>query len=190
MATTRFVYRSGAKDILEEFEKCSEDQRKWRRKSRRLINSWFPELDRATRKEMVVVYTAGWGNVTWLGVSCPWGKRREILEAHPEWKEDKDGHLTPRLSDKEGKKIKAIMADNPMPNIRQRLRGMPSHIFTGMSSMQPGVDFLDGKVYVIWSCQLDGDDETKGFDPKTWRPVKLSEYYRLIEKRDEAEKTA
>lgn len=87
---------------------------------------------------------------------------------------------TPTGKTKEGKKLrsqmKAILWNDP------ELPGMPSFAFSGTGFGSPGVEHLEGAVYVKWSeASVESVKKSPDFNASIWERIKPSEYWLVKE---------
>ncbi|MEW9530733.1 hypothetical protein [Microbispora sp. NPDC049125] len=95
------------------------------------------------------------------------------------WRFDhKRGCLVPRLTSAEGKRIAAELAELRKPDPREAAPGMPKNILASGQFMTCGMDLMEGAVYAWWPDSI----PVEQVDLTLWEPVKLSEYYALVER--------
>lgn len=121
-----------------------------------------------------LMLSSGFGGERPLGVSVE-GYNNEVPDG---WRLDrKHWILLPYRKTPRGKKIAAAMEALQWRDHRSDLIGMPSHLFTGWAWCVPGIEMHDGAMFAIWP----DEGPTEGIDLAIWEPVKLSEWYAMIE---------
>lgn len=179
MAIDKYVYRTRDPEMVAEWDAYQDEYQRWGRKVKRLIGSWFPRQGRGA-----MVLHSNWGSDDrWVGISGSWRDRNDLPEG---WRWDnRTDQIVPHKSTKPGKVLAKVMADNQPPkSMRNRLRGMPSHLALGrygMRTYQCGIERMGDALYVTWSIEL-----TDEHDRKLWKKVRLSEFYRLRESEEAA----
>ncbi|GAA1614586.1 hypothetical protein GCM10009733_008500 [Nonomuraea maheshkhaliensis] len=104
----------------------------------------------------------------------------DITQPPQGWRHNpKNGLFLPRRSTTKGKQIAAALAE-PRPDPR-RLPGMPAIVWIGLRRLLSGLRFMDGALYAEWANPLPDDQ----VDLSIWEPVRLSEYYRVVEAAEE-----
>lgn len=97
------------------------------------------------------------------------------------WRVDaRSGRLVPRRSTKPGKAIAAKLDALRMPDPRVSLPGMPSTCLVGDGLLTCGLQLMKGALYATWSRPI----PEQRVDLMTWQPLKLSEYYAVLELED------
>jgi hypothetical protein len=96
-------------------------------------------------------------------------------------KKARDEFLTPDLRRKAGKdwaeKLKALRRPSPFDSFHDQF-GAPEALFKGLHIMLPGMELLDGRVWITYGA----DPEWDGGEH--FRAAKLSEYYAAKEAQD------
>lgn len=169
----RTVFRTSDPARLDAWERWKKDAAAWERRLKRLIKDLNPGPGK--REGMM---TNGGGTRRFVGFSCGY---REDPPAG--WRVDKNGPaLVPRMSNKEGKAAAKRITDlGPRPHPKDALAGMPSMHFSGMAFHHPGAERHGDALYVTWAT----DTPPKEIGAE-WEPVKLSEWYSLVESKAEA----
>lgn len=94
------------------------------------------------------------------------------------WRVDRrTGYLKPRLATKTGKAIAAKLVGLRKPDPSVGLPGMPGECFVGLALATCGLRLMKGALYATWSTPIPVDR----VDLTIWQPVKLSEYYAVVE---------
>lgn len=98
------------------------------------------------------------------------------------WRIDsRTGYLMPRLAKKAGKQIDGRLAELIQPDPRNQMPGMPKHSFVSLAMLTCGLELIDGALNATWSRPI----PDSVVDLAVWEQVKLSDYYRAVEERDE-----
>lgn len=94
------------------------------------------------------------------------------------WRVDRPtGYLKPRLATKTGKAIATKLDGLSKPDPGVGLPGMPGECFVGLGLATCGLRLMKGALYATWSVPIPVDR----VDLTIWQPVKLSEYYAVLE---------
>lgn len=94
------------------------------------------------------------------------------------WRVDRrTGRLMPRLSTREGKAIGAKLDELRKPDPRADLPGMPGDCFVSLALLTCGLHLMRGALYATWGLPI----PEAQVDLTVWQPVKLSEYYAVLE---------
>jgi hypothetical protein len=100
------------------------------------------------------------------------------------WRVDsRTGYLMPRLAKKAGKAIDARLSELIQPDPRDAMPGMPKECFVSLAMLTCGLEVIDEALYATWSRPIPEDE----VDLAVWQPVKLSEYYAVLEAREAAQ---
>lgn len=170
MGTDRTVYRTTNPSILARLRATLAAIDEWPPK----VEALMEDLGVGGRK---IWYDAVTGEV--FGVS------RDGDEIPEHWRYDQRKNcLVPRRSTKPGRAIAARLGSLRRPDPRA-LKGMPNRTFAadGSSLLTSGVDEIDGAVYVTWGAAI----REREVDLNLWEPVKLSEYYTVLEAQEAAQ---
>lgn len=108
------------------------------------------------------------------------------------WKLDRDlsGCIKPDTRTAPGRRIAKRMEELTLPTARKDLPGgMPEMVWDmeGGPMARPGVQRMEGAVYVRWPFDPEQADKGLKIDPEVWERVKLSDYYAVVERNENAE---
>lgn len=172
------VYRTSDRYVLERFRLAKIEYKAWHDACVDFAKSVHPDTNPMMQE--------GFGSKTLAGI-------KKVTPIPDGWRELKQGGwpqgvLVPYRSKKEGKAwAKQMDALRTAPDIRSLALGdtMPAGELNGFAYIAPGMDELDGALYVRWS------DPPRGtIDESVWERVPLSRYYEVKEAHDPEEVNA
>jgi len=161
------VYRSSHSDVLAAWHAAADAREKWADQ----MTAFLADYGFGSRS----VYVSHSGRV--LGVEHMDGE-----EVPDGWRVDtRTGYVMPRRASKAGKKIGARLGELNQPDPRDAVPGMPRDCFVSLAMLTCGLEIVGGALYATWSRPIPEDQ----VDLAIWERVKLSEYYAVLEARDD-----
>ncbi|MGR6922608.1 hypothetical protein ACU635_50855 [[Actinomadura] parvosata] len=162
MTDRQTVYRSFAPKVLAHWRDAEAAVVAWRQK----VRVTLAELGVDDRNAMVNSLT---------GVIVGLDHAGEPPEG---WRLDgRTGYIVPRLNTKAGRLIGAALDELRRPDPREALPGMPKDCRVGNRLRMCAVRPMKGALYATWG----GPIPERVVDLTLWQPVKLSEYWAVVE---------
>lgn len=173
----RTIYRTNNPSVIAAWDDFDHEERSYRRRLRKWLRETFPGQD-----VTAIVSTTGFSNTEVL-IGVQWYGSRGVPEG---WKYERNkGLLSPKKTSKAGKAAWEDMQKvQPPKSLRDRLVGMPGHYWSGLQTCKPGVERHGDEVFVIWPYNPMPDALTSKINDEVWQPIKLSEFYALLEAED------
>ncbi|MGI5155773.1 hypothetical protein [Microbispora sp. CA-102843] len=171
------VYRSTHPGILAAWDKAHEQAEQIGRQRRQLLDELGFEGRPALidgRRMVGVQHTAEHGPI-------PEGWRRD---------QHTDGAIVPDRRRATGKAIARRLDALTMPDFRRMLPGGMPQMAWDLESGKihwPSFALMEGAVYVRWGCDPEKAEKGDRIDPEIWERVKLSEYYTVVERTEQAQ---